>query len=428
MQTISELQSCINKAGAGVYASLKKKEAKAILPSISEDETLLMLFPAVDKNNNSKKIILTNKKFIIITPKAFRTPQIEILSLNSIYDAQKQSGILFATLFLILQNETIIFKIPSKDIVEKVIELLRNLREQVQSSSAERTQQLEKLFDLKQKGAITDEEYEKEKKNILNIQVHSEEIVNNVPKIASNVPTQSKKKSGCMGLLLKITGILFLLALAMPFLSSNPKNETDNTSTAPVFVPSYNVLKEDNLTLGGVPRFRQEISVPLGLSTEELKQNLLDAAWKLQKQKDASAVVIFAFREDDKKRDSGYSAGKCTVAPFGDWAKAMEKHKTSDLQAVIDVSDAYSYNEPIRENGSSAFVKDANTELYKPDTKEFYAEDVIARLKKGTEVKIIGHQRNIGLAVMDIYKVQVNLDKKRSRTGWIYGYKLVDKR
>ena len=251
--------------------------------------------------------------------------------------------------------------------------------------------------------------------------------------------TTQKQKPKRKRLTLKIIGIVILLGLVASFFDSDSKNKksstdfqnsdraTITTSTHQEFIPTYIVLEDENLTLGGVSRFEQRIAVPLGLSTEELKQTLLDAAWKLQKQKNASAVVIFGFREDDKKRNGGFSAGKCTIAPFGNWAKAMERHKLSDLQATIEISEAYSYSEPLRENGSSAFIKADDTELYKPDTKEFYAEDVILNLKKGTEVKILDSKRDISsFAVMDIYKVQIRLDKKRTRTGWVYGYTLTD--
>ena len=314
-----------------------------------------------------------------------------------------------------------------------------------QNNQFDRTEQLERLFALKQKGAITDEEYESEKKKMLGWQAQNPVLENTATEtIDLSKTAPKKKKSGCLGVLFKAIGLFVLLIVVISFFAPSHKEETTSisnsdtnitttvnlntgSSTNKAFVPSYVVLANDDLTLGGVPRFEQRISVPLKLSTEELKQTLLDAAWKLQKQKNASAVVIFAYREDDKKRNGGYSAAKCTLAPFGNWAKAMERHKTSDLQAVFEISEAYSYDEPLREKGSSAFIKENDAELYKPDTQEFYAEDVAMKLKKGTEVKILDSQRDISsFAVIDIYKVQVRLDKKRTRTGWVYGHKLTD--
>ena len=194
------------------------------------------------------------------------------------------------------------------------------------------------------------------------------------------------------------------------------------------FIPKYTVVEEDNLTLAGVPRFEQRISVPLGLSHEELKKNLLDAAWKLQKKKNAAAVIIFAFREDDKERKGGYSAGKCTLAPFGNWAKAIENHDVSDISEEIIISEAYDYSEPLRTKNSLAYVKDNGTELYRIDKKADIYE-TLASLKKGTEVKILDCERQFSfVAVIDLYKVQTRISRKKTLTGWIYGYQLTDRK
>ena len=199
-----------------------------------------------------------------------------------------------------------------------------------------------------------------------------------------------------------------------------------NIPDKPKFTPVYTVLEEENLTLQGVPRYEQRILVPLGLSEEELKQNLLAAAWKFQKDKDAVAVVIFAFREDDAQRNGGYTAGKCTIAPNGVWADAMNVRSPSNLKEEIIISEAYFDNTPIRKNGSKAFIKD-DTSLYKINSKQAYTEDIITGLKKGTEVTIIGNKREFTMyGPLDTYKVQVKGTRKATRIGWVYGSDLSD--
>ena len=205
-----------------------------------------------------------------------------------------------------------------------------------------------------------------------------------------------------------------------------------NIPDKPKFTPAYTVLEEENLTLYGVPRYEQRISVPLGLSEEELKQNLLDATWKLQKDKNAVAVVIFAFREDDMQRDGGYTAGKCTIAPFGDWAKAVEVQTPSNLREEILISEAYFDNTPIRANGSKAFIYNTllnanGASLHKINSKQAYTEDVITELKNGTEITIIGNKREFTMyGPLDMYKVQVKGARKAARIGWVYGSDLSD--
>ncbi len=205
-----------------------------------------------------------------------------------------------------------------------------------------------------------------------------------------------------------------------------------NIPDKPKFIPVYTVVEEENLTLYGVPRYEQRISVPLGLSEEELKQNLLAAAWKLQKEKNAVAVVIFAFRGDDMQRDGGYTAGKCTIAPNGIWADAMNVRSPSNLREEIIISEAYFDNTPIRANGSKAFIyntllKANGASLHKIDAKQAYTEDVISELKNGTEVTIIGNKREFTMyGPLDMYKVQVKGARKAARIGWVYGSDLSD--
>ena len=227
-----------------------------------------------------------------------------------------------------------------------------------------------------------------------------------------------KKKPGCMTRILQFILLLFILGTIGSLLSddkdSGAKNSGQKTASPSATnsrVYDYQILSEEHNKLGGAKRFTYEISVPLGLSKDELTQLLTNAAWTLQKKKGASGIWIFAYREDDKNRSGGFSAGRCVLAPDGDWAKAVTSR--SNLQVKVDIAEAYTYSEQSFEAGTKLFVKDDAT-LRNDSGKE------IATVKKGAEVTVLEHKRSfvITTAIED-YKVAIGETK-----GWLYEYDL----
>ena len=196
--------------------------------------------------------------------------------------------------------------------------------------------------------------------------------------------------------------------------STSKDNKQDN------FKPRYIIIysSEENLSISGAARFAVKISVPLGLSQEELKQNLSHAAWRLLKQKNANAVIIWAYRDDDKLRAGGFTAGKCILAPFGDWSKAAQRHSLDDMRIVFEIADVYNRNDPIYKIGSKAIVSKNSALLYPNDN--FDPDDRKLFLRKGTVVTILQHNREfVTTEFLDTYKVAVNGNSKRA--GWMFG-------
>ena len=367
-----ELRSAVNSVKVAPV-SLSWKEIKALAQFMTIEEKPLLLCSGTEG-----KIVLTAENLFIVTSKLFRSAKVKVVPLNSVKSAQEKCGLLLAQVTIASTDNTLKFSNLSKEASTKLIGFMR--------------------------------EHE-------------------------NVSILPVKKLGIFEGIFKLTLIMLCALILKNATCGNSisdrtnKGQTaqENSSTHTSFTPVYKIVGEENLTLAGVPRFERRISVPLGLSTEELKQTLRDAAWKLQKDKNAVAAVIFAFREDDTKRDGGYTAGKCTVAPFGDWAKAVEVRSPSNLDEEILISEAYFDSTPIRPNGSKAFVNKNNTSLHRINAKQSYTDDVIAELKKGTEVNILESRRQFTLyGPLDMYKVQVKNARKKVRTGWVYGYDLSD--
>ena len=367
---VKELIGTVNSVNVGTV-SLSRKEAKTLAQNMASDEVPLLLCITA-----GGKIVLTTENLFFVKSRLLRTAKVDTVSLDTVKSIQEKRGLLLARINIITTGGVIKLSNVSKKASTKLIGFLQG---------------------------------------------------------HENIAILPVKKAGIFETAFKLAIATLFAFILKDITCGNAKREASDqrqlvtrTSELASFTPAYTVLEEKNLTLYGVQRYEQRISVPLGLSEEELKQNLLAAAWKLQKDKNAVAVVIFAFRDDDVQRDGGYTAGKCTIAPFGDWAKAVEVRTPSNLREEILISEAYFDNRPIRANGSKAFIKD-DTSLHKIDSKQAYTDDIITELKNGTEVTIIGNKRQFTIyGPLDMYKVQVKGARKAASIGWVYGSDLSD--
>lgn len=198
-----------------------------------------------------------------------------------------------------------------------------------------------------------------------------------------------------------------------------PEPEQLNT-----FDKKYQVLRyyDEDVSFRGVPRYTRKIKVKLGLSREELRANLIHAAWEMQKEKNARAIWIFAYRPDDVDRDI-YSTGSCILAPFGDVAKATDPkyNSVSNLTPVVEIAEVYFKDiPPLLKADTNVIVNTPNTKLYR--TRDIDPDDVIAHLKKGQRAVIAGSMRNFSSdEFCDFYMIQFTAKGKKTVTGWVFG-------
>ena len=192
------------------------------------------------------------------------------------------------------------------------------------------------------------------------------------------------------------------------------------------FTPNYVVIpqSEENLSIHDIQRFSQSIFLPLGLSQEELKENLTHAAWSLQKKKKAKGIIIFAYRMDDIAHNGGFTAGKCTLAPLGDWNKTINhNYSVSDLKPAFEFAEVYFMNKPFHNEATKTLIKSNQANLYYPDIEP---KNIIAILKKNTEVLILKHKREFTTSdFLDIYQVRTTVNRKQI-TGFVLGNDLAD--
>ena len=394
-----------------------KKEIEALAPYLQRTDENIVASLCGNGPYDSKRVcwfVLTNHNvFMVLKASMMGAPSVIALPLKDIDSAVENRGMLLSQLVLTskgvhytLRNAV---KAQTKSFVEyfnqRKVELIQQPNAQVAEKTVlETSVSSAQVIDEPTQQQAADEQHTSEK------QLTAEEQ----PVVVKG--KAEKKKTGCMTRILQFILLLFILGTIGNLFSDDKDSvqktaspSTTNSSSNKVY--DYQIISEEHNKLGGAKRFTYEISVPLGLSKDELTQLLTNAAWTLQKKKGASGIWIFAYREDDKNRSGGFSAGRCILAPDGDWAKAITS--SSNLQAKVDIAEAYTYSEQSFEVGTKLFVKDDAT-LRNDSGKE------IATVKKGAEVTVLEHKRSFVIATaIEDYKVAIGKTK-----GWLYEYDL----
>lgn len=182
--------------------------------------------------------------------------------------------------------------------------------------------------------------------------------------------------------------------------------EEQKISQEKKFDKKYIVIYEEDISSPQVKKYAQHVYIPLGLSKEILRVNLEHAAKTLKRAKNADSVFIFAYRIDDRKHESGYTAGRYVIA--------------SNTPDTFDIAEVYTKTKKIYPAATEAVINKDNVNLY--SRYDFEPSDVVAKLKAGTEVMLLEHVRDFAMTdIIDIYKVLVwpHKNKKSQSTGWI---------
>ena len=235
MFSVEELRDSINKVC--VYSSISKKEAEVLLPYMTSDDKPLIAFEGFDKKtSNKRKIILTDKDFFFVTTGMFTSAKVEKVPVNFVQNIVERKGMLLSSVDFLFQNNSEILTLQSvnKESSSKLLTIWSNIKEnekekkntQKEAVSSEKIGQLEALFALKEKGAISEEEYNQEKSKLLSTSTNepaktSEEIMKNVFPSPS-LPEKGKKKKA------NWIGYVVLLLIVFAFVTSNKDKSKDS--------------------------------------------------------------------------------------------------------------------------------------------------------------------------------------------------------
>lgn len=185
MKTAEEMyQYCLdNGYGEGMNRKWGIKHFTLIQDSLSADEDALMCFiglhnyQSATKHDNNYAYTITNKR-IIMAQKKVIGESIQTVAINNLNDITLKTGMVFGVITIDTMKEVFniaIAKQHARNINEKIHDLLLDLQSQktapmqaqaTQTSSADEILKLKNLMDM---GAITEDEFNAKKKQLLGL-------------------------------------------------------------------------------------------------------------------------------------------------------------------------------------------------------------------------------------------------------------------
>lgn len=184
MKTAKEMyQYCLdNGYGKGFTKGWGVKHFKLIEKSLHDDEEVFIAFmglhnfTSVTKHDSNYAYAITNKR-IIMAQKKMIGENFKTVSLDYINDIEFNSGMVWGTLKIDTLKEVFNIGLDKKDaknISEKVQSFIHDLKksdkesEKATDSSKSPIEELKDLKELLDSGALTQEEFDNQKKKILN--------------------------------------------------------------------------------------------------------------------------------------------------------------------------------------------------------------------------------------------------------------------
>lgn len=173
MPTIEEIKSQIQNID-GVNKWLAQKEIKE-LPNILWDDEIVEKLIRGRFNKGTGVLVATNKRLVFVDKGMLFGLKVEDFAYDKISSIQYETGILMGKIKIFASGNTAeIDKIPKKharDFAESARARMTGVMEHVSTSKNTETidvaTQLEKLVKLKEQGVLTDEEFQTQKKKIL---------------------------------------------------------------------------------------------------------------------------------------------------------------------------------------------------------------------------------------------------------------------
>ncbi len=173
------------------------------------------------------------------------------------------------------------------------------------------------------------------------------------------------------------------------------------------------------------------MTVPPGLSREELEQNLRHALLVSYEGSTTplGAVTVFAYIDDGETTDieGPYTAGTGEFAPFGTWSKADASVPIRRWQASVVLADRYFAPavEAIPIGAARVLRGSSGDDVVIASTAEQKPGDpVVATVPGGTRVRVKGVARFEVGAALPLLRYEVELLDGSGRHGWVDGYKV----
>lgn len=151
-----------------------RKEMRDLPKKIDEDEQILGLLRAFTKELTSVLLVATQKRVFILDRRVFYGSENKEISYLTIANVRYDTGLFFGDLIIDDQGEDHRFRYAYKSDLRKFADILGDKVSEYREKSVEANNQylstadeLKKLWDLKEKGAITEEEFRDQKRRLM---------------------------------------------------------------------------------------------------------------------------------------------------------------------------------------------------------------------------------------------------------------------
>ncbi|MCK4761930.1 MAG: hypothetical protein KAW12_07005 [Candidatus Aminicenantes bacterium] len=216
-------------------------------------------------------------------------------------------------------------------------------------------------------------------------------------------------------ILLLSLGILIMLGC-----STDPAQKVKEIINVPEgFEPVYKVKEVKNLNYVQLKRLAVQVYVPVGLSKEQLENNLKHAAQKFFLSRKPCVIAVNALKEGFT---SGTYHARCIFAPEGKWEKASREINLDTYKVSIVIEKSYFQKSTDLKVGSFVILKsnDSKTVELSRDPGGWRDEDITHRLPNGTRVKVVGFQSfSLGKEDMIRFRIETQI-KNKTVSGWVH--------
>ena len=199
-------------------------------------------------------------------------------------------------------------------------------------------------------------------------------------------------------------------------------------------IVAYKIVKEENLSYSNINRRQIRISIPLGLTRQDITLNIYHSIKMTYNKYKPDGISVFVHQITDGSKFGGIIAN-ADFAPYGKWDKIKSGVPLNKFDVNIDIQEWYfKPQEKTIKIGSNVKLSDTKWDSgrkefvpanYVPISKSinsWFDEDIIVRVPSNANVTILDdYKERLSNGEMFIrYKVKV-LYKGKTYIGWVHG-------
>jgi hypothetical protein len=169
--TIDELKAHLSTTGAMTKVFTKKEFE--ILPGLLDPSEIVHSITSAITNKGTGLLVATDKRLLFVSKHMFTTDTVDYM-ISKINSVSFEKKLLANNILISFSGEKLSFGTPDKETGQHFVDAVRGLIQNVaaggtvQAPADDLATKLEKLANLRDRGILTEEEFQKEKSKLLN--------------------------------------------------------------------------------------------------------------------------------------------------------------------------------------------------------------------------------------------------------------------